>query len=120
VRGGYAYSLNSAHPLVAAVKEALPADQKKLLDDLLALVQTCFPFDLLYVDMASDTRAENHTVDDEDEKTFADSLSRLADVLRPMQQNEEALLKLLCSIEPFARDHDRTVRVYTDLSKRKA
>ena len=120
VRGGYAYSLNPTHPLVAAVKEALPVDQKKLLDDLLALVQTCFPFDLLYVDMASDARAENHTVDDEDEKTFADSLARLADVLRPMQQDEQALLKLLCSIEPFARDHDRTVRVYTDLLKRKA
>jgi hypothetical protein len=120
VRGGYAYSLNPVHPLVTAVKEALPVDQKKLLDDLLTLVQTCFPFDLLYVDMASDARAENHTVDDEDDKTFADSLERLADVLRPMQQNEQELLKLLCSIEPFARDHDRTVRVYTDLMKRKA
>jgi hypothetical protein len=112
--------LNPVHPLVTAVKEALPIDQRKLLDDLLALVQNCFPFDLLYVDMASDARAENHTVDDEDDNAFADSLARLADVLRPMQQDEQELLKLLCSIEPFARDHDRTVRVYTDLMKGKA
>jgi hypothetical protein len=120
VRGGYAYMLNPAHPLVVAVRDTLPNDQKRLLDDLLSLVQSCFPFDLLYVDMASDARTENHTGDDEDEKTFADSLARLAGVLRLRHPDEESLLKLLCSIEPFARDYDRTVRVYAELFKRRS
>lgn len=120
VRGGYAYTLNPNHPLVMAVRGALPGDQKKLLDDLMSLVQSCFPFDLLYVDMASDARAENHTGDDEDEKTFTDSLARLAEVLRPMHQDEESLLKLLCTIEPFARDQERTARTYAELFKRKS
>jgi hypothetical protein len=62
VRGGYSYLLNSSHPLVLALKEALPGDRKPLLDDLLSVIQNCFPFDLLYVDMASDNRAENRTL----------------------------------------------------------
>lgn len=120
VRGGYAYTLNAGHPLVSALREALPVDKQKLLDDLLALVESCFPFDLMYVDMASDSREENRAGVDEDEQSFGDSLLRLAEVLRPMHPNEESLLKLLCSIEPFARDHDRTVRTFAELYKRKS
>jgi Histidine kinase-, DNA gyrase B-, and HSP90-like ATPase len=120
VRGGYAYLINSSHPLVSALRDALPEDRKRLLDDLLSLIQTCFPFDLLYVDMASDNKADNRTPDDEDDETFADSLDRLADVLRSFHQDDESLLKALCSIEPFARDYDRTVRTYAELKKRNA
>jgi hypothetical protein len=120
VRGGYSYLLNSSHPLVLALKDALPEDRRPLLDDLLSLIQTCFPFDLLYVDMASDNRAENRTLDDEDDETFSDSLWRLASVLRSYHPDEESLLKALCSIEPFARDYDRTVRTYAELKKRDA
>lgn len=120
VRGGYAYQINSSHPLVSALRDALPEDRKRLLDDLLSLIQTCFPFDLLYVDMASDNKADNRTPDDEDDETFADSLGRLADALRSFHQDDESLLKALCSIEPFARDNDRTVRTYAELKKRNA
>lgn len=120
VRGGYAYLLNPSHPLVLALKQALPEDKTRLLDDLLSLVQTCFPFDLLYVDMASDNRTENRTLDDEDDETFSDSLSRLADALRSFHPDEESLLKSLCAIEPFARDYERTVRAYAELTKRNA
>jgi hypothetical protein len=118
VRGGYAYSLNETHPLVTAVKEALPEERKKHLDDLLGLIQTCFPFDLLYVDMASDSRAENHTVEDEDDEDFAASLARLVEVLKPRYPNEDELQKVLYSVEPFARDRDRAARIYAELSKR--
>jgi len=117
VRGGYAYSLNGAHPLVAAVREALPEKSTQLLDDLLSLIQTCFPFDLLYVDMASDNRAENHT-DEEDDEDFADSLARLVEFLKPRYPDDDELQKALYSIEPFARDRERAARVYAELSKR--
>jgi len=119
VRGGYSYQINAAHPLVVALKQALPGDKKLLLDDLLTIIQTCFPFDLIYVDMASDNRADNRSFDEDDDETFRNSLIRLADVLRPYHSDEEALTKALCSIEPFARDYERTLRTYADLKKGK-
>ena len=117
-RGGYAYSINSSHPLVSILKDSLPEGDKSLLDDLLRLIQTCFPFDLLYVDMASDRKADNKTLDDEDDKLYADSLGRLADVLSTCHQDDETLLKALCAIEPFASDRVRTERTFFEWKKR--
>jgi hypothetical protein len=112
VRGGYAYQLNPDHPLVSAIRAQLPPAGAALLEDLLQLVESCFPFDLLYVDMASDSRTENRSLDEEDESSFQDALVRLSTVLRPNFADDSTLLATLCSIEPFARDRERTTRIF--------
>ena len=112
VRGGYAYQLNPHHPLVDAIRSELSPRGVALLKDLLHLVESCFPFDMLYVDMASDSKTENRSLDEEDEAVFEDALVRLSDVLRENFKNDHELLNALFSIEPFALDRERTTKIF--------
>src|SRR6185436_13763445 len=53
-RGGISYRINRGHPVVTALLESVDDDQRRLIRGLLDTLESAYPADALYADMASD------------------------------------------------------------------
>jgi hypothetical protein len=58
VRGGVSYFLNRDHPVVAALESVISDEHVPLFEKLLETIESTFPFDSLYADMASERRPD--------------------------------------------------------------
>ena len=99
-RTGVEYTINREHPLIKAV-EAITDDQyQQLLQRLLRTIETTFPFDAAYADMASERRPALETATGKYEELFS-LVSTMLDALGRDSEYARQLVKSLCSIEPF-------------------
>lgn len=100
-RTGVEYTVNREHPLIKAV-EAITDDQyQQLLQRLLRTIETTFPFDAAYADMASERRPALETATGKYEELFS-LVSTMLDALGRESEYARQLVKSLCSIEPFS------------------
>ncbi len=112
VRGGVRYEINRHHPLVEALFAALgDGENARLLRHLLQTVETSFPADSLYADMAGDNRLViSDDTPEERLRQIAEELVRVAGM---------SVLHRLHSIEPFCQHRDIADRLVEELSDAK-
>lgn len=100
-RNGVQYIINREHPLIKAVEAVTDDHFQQLIQRLLRTLETTFPFDAAYADMASERRpspANEHATKYEELFTLA---STMLDALGRETEYAKQLIASLPSIEPF-------------------
>ncbi len=95
------YIINREHPLIKAVEAVTDDNFQQLIQRLLRTLETTFPFDAAYADMASERRpsaANEHGSKYEELYTLA---STMLDALGRETEYARQLIASLPSIEPF-------------------
>ena len=100
-RNGVEYVVNREHPLIKAV-EAITDDQfQQLIQRLLRTLETTFPFDAVYADMASERRPAVNNQHGSKYEELYNLASSMLDALGRDSEYAKQLLNSLASIEPF-------------------
>jgi hypothetical protein len=115
VRGGFAYRVNREHPLVAAVERVIPDHDLPLFQQLLELLETSFPFEAVYADMASDRHPELDEAED-DELRLMDVAQRIIEAIGDDKEAVARFLKALPSTEPYTKFPNVTARILHKLT----
>jgi hypothetical protein len=115
-REGICYRLNKEHPLFQAVDQRLEDNQRTLFRQLTETIESMFPADALYADMASDTRIVVQQEERELETNLYDLALALLDAAGSADGARERLLNNLRLLEPFARYPDITLQIIARLS----
>jgi len=101
IRGGVEYGINRDHPLIKAVEAVTDDEFQQLIQRLLRTLETTFPFDAAYADMASERRLgaiAQHG--GKYEELFA-LASTMLDALGRESEYAKQMVTSLSSIEPF-------------------
>lgn len=114
VRGGFTYNVNRDHPAVAAVESIVPDDVLPLFQQLLQILESSFPFDAVYADMASDRRPEIDENED-DEHHLLDVARRIIETLGDDKDAVARFLAALPSTEPYTKFPNLTARILHQL-----
>lgn len=113
-RTGVDYVINREHPLMKALEAITDDHYQQLVQRLLKTIETTFPFDAAYADMASERRPSAGTHGSKYEElytlaaTMLDALGRDTDYARK-------LVVSLSSIEPFSFYPDETSSIQRKL-----
>jgi histidine kinase/DNA gyrase B/HSP90-like ATPase len=100
-RTGIEYLINRDHPLVKALEAVTDENAWGLVHRLLRTLETTFPLDSLYADMASERRpAMSNSMSKYDE--LLSLASTMLDALGPSSEYAKKLIESLPSIEPFS------------------
>ena len=106
-RNGISYSVNREHPVIAALRQSINDDQRQLFGSVLNILESTYPADSVYADMASD---RPRATDEQD----LDSLREIALQFLDAAQNvrsRASLLSILHTIEPFSSSPDLTAKI---------
>ena len=113
-RTGVEYKVNREHPLIKAV-EAITDDKfQQLIQRLLKTLETTFPFDAIYADMASERRPSTSVQGSKYEELFS-LASTMLDALGRNTDYARQLIGSLGSIEPFSFYPDETSSIQRKL-----
>ena len=113
-REGIRYDINRSHPAVVALVALLDSEERRLLNVLLEILETSFPTDSLYADMASDIKVEKKS---EELKTqLREMAETIASSLKPNSPAYGSLLSALHLIEPFSRYPDLAQEISKELT----
>jgi hypothetical protein len=99
-RGGVEYVINREHPLIKAVETITDDHYQQLIQRLLRTIETTFPFDAAYADMASERRTTSDRHSGKYEELFSLATAML-DALGRDTEYAKQLIASLSSIEPF-------------------
>ncbi len=100
-RSGVEYVINRDHPLIRAVEAVTDEDFQRLIQRLLRTLETTFPFDAAYADMASERRlGANGQLGGKYEELFA-LASTMLEALGRDSEYAKQMITSLPSIEPF-------------------
>jgi hypothetical protein len=102
IRGGVTYRVNRGHPLIDAIDRLLPEHDAPLFAQLLDVLETSFPFDALYADMAAERRPAIDASTD-DEQALLDLAQRIISAIGEDRDATARFLAALPSTEPFAQ-----------------
>lgn len=97
-RGGFRYAINPKHPMVSALRQALPAESENLLDQTMRDLAACFPAQDLYLRMAEGKPPQRIAHTDAD---ITDRLRALRDT-GAYAGDLSALAHALNKVEPFS------------------
>jgi Histidine kinase-, DNA gyrase B-, and HSP90-like ATPase len=110
IRNASIYSINRAHPLVTALRASLDkVNAPAQLEHLLLAVEISLPTNSIYADMAADQSVER--APDEIEAELVAMAEALLATLPATEQNREAMIARLMSIDPFCKYAAQTRRV---------
>jgi hypothetical protein len=110
-RGGISYRVNREHPLVTALLKSVDDDQRRLVNGLLDTLESTYPADALYADMASDRpRVE----DERDLNSLRDLAVQILDVAANLR-DRNMLVQILHTIEPFSSHPHLTQEIVKEL-----
>lgn len=107
--GTVSYEINREHPLIADLLEQVNSEQRSQLQQMLQIIEYSFPRDLFFSDLAQNPQ-------DVSAPTFADKeFEQLIDLfvgsLMASDNRETQLSERLLTIEPFASNRERTIKV---------
>jgi hypothetical protein len=112
-RNGVAYCINRSHPILAALVDSLDGEQRRLMEKALAVIESTFPADSLYADIASDRPR------DREQQTDPGLLRELALQLiaatKQLPGARHNLLMNLHLIEPFSHDVETSKQIAKEL-----
>ncbi|MCX5807221.1 MAG: ATP-binding protein [Proteobacteria bacterium] len=113
-RDGISYVINREHPIMKAFRAGLDVDNRKMLDLFLDTIESTFPADALYADMASD-RPRKFT-----EIGLKERLTELAlfllETAEAVEGGKTSLLEGLAFIDPFCQYPIITESILKELS----
>lgn len=110
-RGGISYNINREHPVVTALVESFDDDQRRLFRGVLDTLESTYPADALYADMASDRPRVTEERDLDSLKELALQILDAAENLR----GRHTLIGILPTIEPFSSYPDFTREIVREL-----
>jgi Histidine kinase-, DNA gyrase B-, and HSP90-like ATPase len=116
VRGGVTYSINRDHPMIAAVENVLPDSKLTLFHKLIQVLEGTFPFDAVYVDMASERRPEVADAVKKESDWLMELAERIVSALGAGTPEAARFLGSLVSIEPFSRHVEKTKEIVQALT----
>lgn len=114
-RGGIRYDINREHPLIVALKERLDDDSEGLSDLVLETLESTFPADSLYADMA-DEKPKSFAIEDP-ETSLREIARQLLSAVSPAVR--ENFLSRLPKIVPFSNHPDITLNIIGELTNAK-
>lgn len=97
-RVGVSYCINRNHPVVKTLEGSMDDDQRQLFLSFLNIMETTYPADALYADIASDRTRE---IEPLNMKALKNLASQILDSI-PLPDDRSALLNSLNLIEPFS------------------
>ncbi len=109
-RQGISYCINRKHPAVIALAESMDDDQRKLFTSVLETIETTFPADALYADIASD-RAR--VVEEPDKEALKELAYQILDAVRP--DDRSSILNSLNLIEPFSSYPEISAKIMEEI-----
>lgn len=108
-RKGISYLINREHPIIQSLSLKLDDESYSLLEMLLETLESTYPIDSLYADMASDNRIGTYNVN------IADRLMEIANCLietaSTIDGGSERLLNNLHQLDPFCLYPDITTQI---------
>lgn len=110
-RSGISYLVNREHPLVDALLESADDDQRRLVRCLLDTLESTYPADALYADMASD---RPRAVEERSLASLRDLALQILDAAGNLRDRNK-LLQILHTIEPFSSYPDFTHEIVKEL-----
>jgi len=116
VRGGVSYFINRDHPAVSALQSVMPDEHLSLFEKLLENLESTFPFDSLYADMASERRPDTTQDKDSVNEDLYELAVRILDALGTNEEAASRFLQNLASIEPFSRHLAETKKLAEKLA----
>jgi len=109
VGGKFTYEINKNHPMVIQVVEQLSPDQEHKLTDLLLMLESSFPAELFYSDLASDPdKLEKPTFD---EIKLSDLIDLFVSEFIESGIKKDEVAKQILSIDPFAAQDILTKKI---------
>lgn len=115
-RGGISYLVNREHPLLKALVESLEDDQRRLFCAVLDTLESTYPADALYADMASD---RPRVTEEQDLETLKELALQILDAAESVRGAREAMLKVLHTIEPFSSYPELTTELVREIEHAK-
>jgi len=110
-RRGIRYDINRKHPLIDALKKGLDEEDEKLLDLVFETLESTFPTDSLYADMADEKPNSSGIEDPED--SLREIARQLLSAVSPTGRDD--FLLRLPKIEPFSNHPDITSAIIGEL-----
>jgi hypothetical protein len=111
-RRGIRYDINRKHPLIDALKKGLDEEDEKLLDLVFETLESTFPTDSLYADMADEKPNSSGIEDPED--SLREIARQLLSAVSPAGRDD--FLLRLPKIEPFSNHPDITSSIIGELT----
>lgn len=116
LRGGkISYRINREHDLVRALRRSLPESQERLLERFMQSIEQLFPFDALYVDLASERRVAEPDADNDLEASLTDMAGLMLDALGKDSDEGQKFLERLHILDPFSKNRELTARIIEKL-----
>ncbi len=98
--GKITYGINKDHPMISQFEEQLHPDQQHALNDLLMLLESSFPTELFYSDVAKQPEALAKPAFDE--KQFSELLDNFIAMMLSSNVPQNEVAERLLSMDPFA------------------
>lgn len=98
--GKITYEINKKHPLVAQIQSCLPKEQQQAFNDLIFMLESSFPTELFYSDVAK--KPEALSKPPFDEKQFSELLDMFIKQMVASGVPETEIASRLATIDPFA------------------
>lgn len=112
-RGGISYTINRQHPILSALSGTMDDDQRRLLQGVLETLESTYPADALYADMASDRPRTSEPLDG---NSLLELALQMMDSASTIDGGREALMKNLHLIEPFSSNPETTEWIVEELT----
>lgn len=112
-RRGIAYCINREHPAILALVETMDDDQRRLFLNVLSTIETAYPADALYADIAAD---KPRAVDLPTHDTLLELAYQILDAAENLPGGRSSLLGSLHLIEPFSSHPELATEIIREIS----
>lgn len=106
IRNSFHYQINRNIPVMKILKESLPENHLKLVDEMLQMLEKTFPSESLYLNVAKGELSEYIS---EDTKTLYDQVQEQLHVAKEVGMNIVELLNTFICCEPYCLDKDLVI-----------
>lgn len=110
-RDGIRYRINRDHPMIQAMHAVVAEDHLPFVERMIQVLETSFPFDAAYADMAEERRVERSAEAEDGEQFLYDLAARMLDAIGADNDARERMLSALPTIEPFHGQKEIAARV---------
>jgi len=112
-RHGISYCINREHPAVAALVETMDDDQRRLFRSVLDTIESTFPADALYADIAAD---KPRAADSPNRDSLKELAFQILDAATNLPECRTSLLSTLHLIEPFSSHPEIVAEIIREIS----
>ena len=109
--GSVSYRINREHDLFSALRSGLGDAQARLLEFFLQTIESAFPVDALYADMASERKMGDEKEEDANEEILFETALLMLDAVGRETPEAAALKERLHLLDPFTKHPDIVAKI---------